>query len=356
MSLQVKLSIPRKDFAVDVSLTVTSGEVTSVFGPSGCGKTSLMRAIAGLENGASGYIRMADQVWQDNNFFRPAHQRDIGYVFQDASLFPHLNVFDNLQFGLKRQPSHKRQVSLEQAIELLALSPLLNRSVDKLSGGEKQRVAIARAVATSPAVLLLDEPLAAVDIAHKQEILRYIQSLHRQLDIPMLYVSHAIDEVARLSDNLVLLEKGQQLASGKTVDLLSQLSLPFAHYEEAAAVLDTTVTGHDAQYGLNILAFSGGDFKVSHGGTLSQGSRVRLRIMARDVSLTLDKQERSSILNIFPAVIESMASESTSQKLIRLNAGGQIILSRITAKSAEDLALSPGMSVFAQVKAVSLLI
>lgn len=355
MSLQVKLSIPRKDFDVNVSLTVTSGEITSVFGPSGCGKTSLMRAIAGLENAATGYIKMADQIWQDPQFFRPAHQRDIGYVFQDASLFPHLNVFDNLQYGLKRQPENKRKVSLEQAIDLLALSPLLKRSIDKLSGGEKQRVAIARAVATSPAVLLFDEPLAAVDIVHKQEILRYIQSLHRELDIPMLYVSHAIDEVARLSDNLVLLEKGQQLASGKTVDLLSQLSLPFAHYEEASAVLDTTVSGHDDNYGLNILAFRGGEFKVSHG-NLHKDDKVRLRILARDVSLTLKKQENSSILNIFPAIIESIVSEGKSQKLIRLSAGGQIILSRITTKSADELSLVPGLSVFAQVKAVSLLV
>lgn len=355
MSLQVKLQIPRKDFDVNVSLSVTPGQVTSVFGPSGCGKTSLMRAIAGLENSATGVIRMGEQIWQNDGFFRPAHQRDIGYVFQDASLFPHLNVFDNLQFGLRRQPRHKRRVSLEQAIDLLALSPLLNRNIDKLSGGEKQRVAIARAVATSPAVLLFDEPLAAVDIPHKQEILRYIQSLHRELDIPMLYVSHAIDEVARLSDNLVLLEKGQQLASGKTVDLLSQLSLPFAHYEEAAAVLDTVVSGHDENYGLSLLAFAGGQIKVSRG-SLAVGNKVRLRIMARDVSLTLNRHEHSSILNIFPAVIESMASEGKSQKLIRLNAGSQIILSRITAKSADELGLSPGMSVFAQVKAVSLMI
>lgn len=355
MSLQVRLNIPRKDFTINVSLSVTPGQVTSVFGPSGCGKTSLMRAIAGLENSATGQIRMADEVWQSDAYFRPPHQRDIGYVFQDASLFPHLNVFDNLQFGLRRQARDKRRVSLEQAIELLALSPLLKRSVDTLSGGERQRVAIARAVATSPSVLLFDEPLAAVDIAHKQEILRYIQSLHRELDIPMLYVSHAIDEVARLSDNLVLLEKGQQLASGKTADLLSQLSLPFANYEEAAAVLDTTVSGCDEFYGLNQLAFAGGQLQVSHG-NLKPGEKVRLRIMARDVSLTLSRHENSSILNIFPAVIESMVNEGASQKLVRLNAGGQIILSRITAKSADELALQPGMTVFAQVKAISPLV
>jgi molybdate transport system ATP-binding protein len=355
MSLQVQLNIPRKDFDINVSLSVTSGQVTSVFGPSGCGKTSLMRAIAGLENSATGHIRMADEVWQSADYFRPPHQRDIGYVFQDASLFPHLSVFDNLQFGLKRQPRNKRRVSLEQAIDLLALSPLLERGIDKLSGGEKQRVAIARAVATSPSVLLFDEPLAAVDITHKQEILRYIQSLHRELNIPMLYVSHAIDEVARLSDNLVLLEKGQQLASGKTVDLLCQLSLPFAYYEEAAAIVETTVIGRDEHYGLNMLAFSGGQIQVSQG-HLQQGDKIRLRIMARDVSLTLSRHEHSSILNIFPATIESMVSAGTSQKLVRLNAGGQIILSRITSKSADELALCAGKQVYAQVKAVSLMI
>lgn len=355
MSLQVKLNIPRRDFDVNVSLSVTPGQVTSVFGPSGCGKTSLMRAIAGLENSATGEIKMAGEVWQDHGFFRPAHQRDVGYVFQDASLFPHLNVFDNLQFGLKRQSSKKRRVSLDQAIDLLALSPLLSRGIDKLSGGEKQRVAIARAVATSPSILLFDEPLAAVDIPHKQEILRYIQSLHRELDIPMLYVSHALDEVARLSDNLVLLEKGQQLASGKTVDLLSQLNLPFAHYEEAAAVLDTTVSGHDEAYGLSLLQFAGGQIRVSRDG-LNSGDKVRLRILARDVSLALTPPEQTSILNIFPARIESMTAEGKAQQLVRLNAGGQIMLSRITAKSADTLVLKPGMTVYAQVKAVSLLV
>lgn len=355
MSLTAQLTIPRKDFTIDVALTAQPGQVTSVFGPSGCGKTSLMRAIAGLENQAKGQIRMGDQIWQDSTTFRPAHQRDIGYVFQDASLFPHLNVYDNLQFGLKRQPKHKRRVSLEQAIELLALTPLLNRQIDKLSGGEKQRVAIARAVATSPAVLLFDEPLAAVDIPHKQEILRYIQSLHRELDIPMLYVSHALDEVARLSDNLVLLEKGQQLASGKTIDLLSELHLPFAHYEEAAAIVDTTVLGVDSQYGLNQLKFADTQISVSHG-QLQLGDKVRLRIMARDVSLALTQPQQSSILNSVPAVIESMVDEGIAQKLIRLNAGGQVILSRITSKSADELQLKTGMPVFAQVKAVSLLI
>jgi len=355
MKLDVKLQIPRKDFDVNVNLMASSSEVTAVFGPSGCGKTSLMRAIAGLETSARGYIKMSDQIWQDTDYFRPAHQRDIGFVFQDASLFPHLNVFDNLQFGLKRQAKHKRRVSLEQAIDLLALSPLLERSIDKLSGGEKQRVAIARAVATSPTVLLFDEPLAAVDLAHKQEILRYIQSLHRELDIPMLYVSHQIDEVARLSNSLVLLERGQQLASGSTVEMLSQLTLPFAHYEDAAAVLDTTVTDSDEVYGLSSLAFAGGHITVSRD-KLKQGDTVRLRVMAKDVSLSLKQPEQSSILNILPATIESMINEGSSQKLIRLNLGGQIILSRITAKSAHQLNLTAGKQVFAQIKAVSLLI
>lgn len=355
MSLEVKLNIPRRDFDVDVSLKVIPGEVTAVFGPSGCGKTSLMRAIAGLENTANGKVKMAGEIWQDAEFFRPPHQRDVGYVFQDASLFPHLDVYDNLQFGLKRQASDKRRVSLEQAIDLLALSPLLKRRIDKLSGGEKQRVAIARAVATSPSVLLFDEPLAAVDIPHKQEILRYIQSLHQELDIPMLYVSHAIEEVARLSDNLVLLDKGQQLASGETVDLLSQLNLPFARYEEAAAVVDSEVTGHDQGYGLSLLRFAGGHIRVTRS-ELPLGSRVRVRILARDVSLTLTHPADSSILNIFPAVVESMVADGTALRLVRLNAGGQIILSRVTAKSADKLGLAPGKRIYAQVKAVSPLV
>ena len=353
MTLHIDLSLPRKDFTVSASLSAPAGQVTAVFGPSGCGKTSLLRAIAGLEPTAQGRITINDRVWQDENQFLPAHQRDIGYVFQDASLFPHLNVFDNLQFGLKRQPKEKQRVSLTQAIELLAIEPLLTRHIDTLSGGERQRVAIARAVATSPQVLLFDEPLAAVDIPHKQDILRYIQSLHRELNIPTLYVSHALDEVARLSDNLIVLEYGQPVASGKTADILSELHLPFAHDEDAAVVLDTCVTGFDDRYGLALLSTGDASFKVSSE-NLVRGDAVRLRIMARDVSVALRPCEQSSILNTFPVVIESMTDNGISQTLLRLNLEGQILLSRITRKSTDELELKPGMAVFAQIKSVSL--
>jgi molybdate transport system ATP-binding protein len=354
MSLQLRLNIPRDAFTVNVSLTVMPGEVVSVFGPSGCGKTSLLRAIAGLEPAAKGFVSAGDTLWQDERIFLAPHKRDIGFVFQNAGLFPHLNVMDNLRFGQKRQPAHKQKVSLEQAIDLLALAPLLKRPVDKLSGGERQRVAIARALATSPSVLLFDEPLSGIDIQHKQEIMRYIQALHRQLTIPMLYVSHALDEVARLSDRMVLLDKGQQLAQGETVALLSQLDHPLAEYEDAAAVLDTRVQSVDNQYGLTYLQFKGGQISVSHS-KLSPGEAIRLRVMARDVSLTLQKQSGSSILNIFPVTVEALRHEGQSQCLVRLDANGDKLLSRITMKSADELALKPGMAIFAQVKSVSLL-
>lgn len=352
--LKVDLHIPRDHFDIDVQLQVAAGDIIAIFGPSGCGKTSLLRAIAGLEKQATGHVSMDNEIWLDDKQSMPTHKRDIGFVFQDARLFPHLNVIDNIRFGQKRQPRHKAVFPIDQAIELLALSPLLSRDTSTLSGGEKQRVAIARALATSPKILLFDEPLAAVDMLHKHEILHYIQSLHQQLNIPMLYVSHAIDEVARLSDNLLLMAKGKCLEQGNTLEMLSRINQPFLSIEDTATVIETRVDRHDDEYGLSYLAFSGGQFiigQTSH----PAGQSVRLRIMAKDVSLTSQKPTQTSILNVFSAVIESMQAESAAQVLIRLKLGEVFLLSRVTRKSAEDLLLSPGNTVFCQIKAVSLM-
>jgi molybdate transport system ATP-binding protein len=353
MSLDIHLTIPRKDFDIRVNLSAQPGEFTAVFGPSGSGKSSLLRAIAGLERDASGTVMMNDVIWQSPETTLPAHQRDVGFVFQDARLFPHLNVYDNVQFGRKRQSTKPLRVSLDQAIDLFGLSNLLDRSIHELSGGERQRVAIARAVATSPSVLLFDEPLAAVDIAHKQDILRYIQTLHRELNIPIIYVSHAIDEVARLSDNLMLLNHGEQIATGRTVELLSEFHLPFSHYEEAASLIETHVLSYDEQYGLSRLGFEGGELLVScrH---LDVDDAVRVRIMARDVSLSLTPPEESSILNQLTAQIESMTTEGEANMLLRLKVGQHILLCRITRLSADKLQLKIGQRIYAQIKAVSL--
>jgi molybdate transport system ATP-binding protein len=354
MTIEAKLRLDRNDFTLDINFNIPARGVTALFGPSGCGKTTLLRAIAGLERCADGYLKVSDMIWQDGEVFVPPHQRPLGYVFQEASLFAHLDVRRNLEYGVKRVAKAERRVSLDKAIELLGIGHLLERKPDRLSGGERQRVAIARAVAVSPRILLMDEPLAALDLARKQEIFPYLESLHNELDIPVLYVSHSPDEVARLADQLVLIDSGRILASGSISDMLTRLDLPLAQGADAEALIQATVAGHEEAYGLTYLDFPGGRFTVGHK-ELPIGQSVRLRVAARDVSITLDHQSNTSILNIFPATIDNVVPASGSQVTVRLNAGGVPMLSRVTRKSAALLHLQPGKSVYAQVKSVALL-
>ncbi len=354
MSIETRFRISRSDFTLDVDLALPGREVTAVFGPSGSGKTTFLRAVAGLEHDPDGYVKVGDMLWQDGGHFVPTHDRSIGFVFQEASLFSHLDVRRNLEYGLRRVPESARKVSLDRAIELLGIGPLLARRTDALSGGERQRVAIARALAVSPGILMMDEPLAAVDRGHKQEIMPYLESLHDELDIPVLYVSHAIDEVASLADHLVLLEAGRTVAFGPTRDLLTRPDLPLMHDPGAEALVETVVAEHDAAFHLTYLDFPGGRFAVTRR-PLTVGDVVRLRVQARDVSLTLARQTGTTILNVFPATIEDVVREGPARVLVRLTAGGVTLLSRITARSATELELKPGRTVYAQVKAVALL-
>ncbi len=354
MTIDARFRIIRGDFTLDVDLSFPDQGVTSFFGPSGCGKTTLLRAIAGLDRYEDGLLKIGDTTWQQDDYFVPPHQREIGYVFQEASLFMHLNVQRNLEYGLKRVPHADRKVSLDQAIELLGIEHLLARQPATLSGGERQRVAIARALAVSPRLLLMDEPLAALDISRKQEILPYLESLHNELDIPLLYVSHSPDEVARIADHMVLLESGRVLATGAVHDIFTRLDLSLAHDNDAAAIIDAVVSGHDEHYHLTILDFAGGQINVAHK-AIQIGNHVRLRLAARDVSLTLQHQSATSILNSFPAIIEEITEEGPAQVTVRLLAEGVPILSRITRKSSVELDLKPGKTVYAQVKSVALL-
>jgi molybdate transport system ATP-binding protein len=344
------------DFSLDVSLAVPGRGVTAIFGPSGSGKTSLLRSIAGLERAGSGYLDVNGEVWQDDaaGIFLPVHQRPLGYVFQEASLFAHLDVARNLDFGLRRVPAAQRRVSLGQAIELLGLQKLMQRMPGTLSGGERQRVAIARALATSPRLLLMDEPLASLDIARKAEILPYLERLHDELDMPVLYVSHAPDEVARLADHLVLLDAGRVTASGATRELMTRLDLPLAHGDAAAAVIDAVVSAVEPQWHMSHGEFAGGRISLLNP-SLQVGQRVRVRIQARDVSLTLERQQGTSVQNIFPVTVTGLAQDSPGQLMVGLDAGGSALLARITQKSAQALQLQPGSRVFAQVKGVAVL-
>jgi molybdate transport system ATP-binding protein len=354
MSIEARFRSDREGFSLDMDLRLPDRGVIALFGPSGCGKTTLLRAIAGLEPGIRGRLEVGGQTWQDDNIFLPAHKRPLGYVFQHPGLFPHLDVRRNLEYGMKRLKADRRRVSLDDVVALLGIGHLLDRRPDQLSGGEQQRVAIARALAVSPGILLMDEPLSALDDARKQEILPWLESLHDELEIPVLYVSHSRDEVARLADHLVLIEEGHNRASGPIGDMLTRLDLPLSTGGDAEALIEARVAGHDIGYGLTWLDFPGGRFNVIHN-DLHTGCHVRLRLLARDVSLTLEPQTDTSILNIFPATVEGLASDGDAQVVVRLLAGGVPLLARVTRKSADLLRLAPGRELYAQAKSVAVL-
>lgn len=354
MSIKARFSIRLEGFHLDVNLELPARGVSSLFGPSGCGKTTLLRAMAGLERHAGGFLRVEDEIWQDANTFVPVHRRPLGYVFQEASLFDHLDVKGNIAFGAKRIPASERRVALDTAIDLLDVGALLDRKPLSLSGGERQRVAIARALAVSPRLLLMDEPLAAVDLTRKQEILPYIESLHRELDIPVIHVSHLPEEVGRLADFLVLMDTGRVVTAGDVHDVFTRLDLPLAQQPDAVSILEARVTGHDEAFHLTRLGFAGGEFLVPRE-SLPAGSAVRLRVAARDVSLTLEKQTGTSILNILPCTVDGLYQEGDAQVTVRLLAGETALLAGITQKSARDLGLERGKTVYAQVKSIALL-
>jgi molybdate transport system ATP-binding protein len=354
--IQAKFKVDYRTFVLDTDLQLPGHGVTALFGPSGSGKTTCLRVIAGLEKAKDAYIAINGEVWQDDarGIFLPTHQRALGYVFQEASLFAHLNVQRNLEYGMRRIPDAQRRVSLDNAVKLLDIGHLKDRKPDKLSGGERQRVAIARALATSPRVLLMDEPLAALDVKRKAEIMPYLERLHDELDIPILYVSHAPDEVARLADHLVLLEGGKTLASGATNDLMTRLDLDIAHGDAASALVAATIVGHDAEFHLSSADFDGGRLLLPRQ-TSDIGQTVRIRIQARDVSLSLAPQRETSILNIIPALVTEISDDTAGQVMVGLDAKGTRLLARVTRKSAVAMSLLPGRAVYAQIKGVAIL-
>lgn len=357
MSLAARFELRHADFVLAVDLALPGSGVTALFGPSGSGKTSCLRCVAGLEPAARGRLVVAGETWQDSDrgLFLPPHRRALGYVFQDANLFEHLDVRRNLLFGWQRVAPHERRLELEQVVELLGIEGLLTRMPARLSGGERQRVGIARALLTSPRLLLMDEPLAALDAERKAEILPYLERLTRELALPILYVSHAPDEVARLADHLVLLERGRVLASGPTTEVLARLDLPIALADDAGVVLAGRVLGHDPDYGLLSLGLAGEQCVLLAHAPLPPGQALRIKVLARDVSLSLERQH-SSILNVLPATVAEIApTRSPAQVLVRLDLGGAALLARITRYSLERLALQPGSRVWAQLKSVAVL-
>jgi molybdate transport system ATP-binding protein len=344
------------NFAFNINFHAPGRGVTAIFGSSGSGKTTLLRCIAGLERATQGYLQINGTCWQDEarGWFLPTHQRPLGYVFQEASLFPHLSVQKNLEYGLRRTPPAQRHIAFDEAVELLGIAHLLTRQPARLSGGERQRIAIARALLTSPKLLLMDEPLAALDAPSKADILPYLEKLHEELSIPVLYITHSIQEVMRLADYLLLLDQGQVIGSGTLLEVLTRLDLPLSHIPEAGVIIEAKVIEHDEEFHLTYLAFSGGQISLRRE-NLPLGHTVRVGVNARDVSLALENEIHSSILNNFQATVLEIVEESPGQLLIKLDITGALLLARITKKSGNLLNLQIGMSVYARVKSVALL-
>jgi len=355
MNIQVQFKQAYPGFSLDVDLALPGRGVTALFGPSGCGKTTLLRCMAGLTRASQGQLVVHGETWQDDVTFMPIHQRPVGYVFQEANLFAHLSVRRNLQFGQSRVPAARHRVEFDRAIDLLGIGHLLERKPAGLSGGERQRVAIARALLTSPRLLLMDEPLAALDVARKNEFLPYLERLHAELDIPVMYVSHAPDEVARLADYIVVMNAGRAIAAGALTATLARLDLPIRLGEDAGVVLEAVVVERDEAWHLARVEFPGGSLWVRDGGH-SIGQPVRIRILARDVSIALEKVMDTSILNCLPATVDQLADDShPALSLLRLTMGPSALLARLTRRSAVGLGLMPGMPVWVQIKAVALI-
>ena len=368
------------DFVLDVDLTLPAKGVTVLYGQSGSGKTTLLRCLAGLEHAPGGVLNVDGDQWQGDEVFVPTHKRPIGYVFQEPSLFEHLTVEGNLSYAQKRVDlagSSGSVLSSKGVIELLGIENLLQRKPNQLSGGEKQRVAIARALFSQPELLLMDEPLASLDTQRKREILPYLEKLRLELKIPIVYVTHSIDELSRLADWVVVLDQGRVVASGSLADVLTALDSPM-QLDYAGVVLETTILSREAQWALMRVSFIGGELLLADNGR-AVGETLRVRVDARDVSLTLSQHTDTSILNALPAtVIEISACLSQDAVLVKLGLGHQstaaldeskamdeqskasrdsneMLLSRITRRSAEHLALAVGSQVWAQIKSVAVL-
>jgi molybdate transport system ATP-binding protein len=344
-------------FELSAQFEVPARGITALFGPSGCGKTAVLRCIAGLNRLRTGFCAVAGEVWQNEQHFRPVHERPIGYVFQEASLFPHMSVRRNLMYGHPSTAS-KLAIQFDEVVDLLGMCKLLHRSPRNLSGGERQRVAIGRALLTQPRLLLMDEPLSALDRITKNEILPYLERLHEALKLPVLYVSHDMAEIERLADQLVLMNSGRVLAAGPLSQLQADLSLPLVLSQDAAVSLDATVMNQDPIDGLASIAVEGGSFLVPSG-PVQRGERKRLRVLADDVSLARLRPSQSTIVNILPTRILSAQNTADHRVTVLLglgeNGNGARLLSRVTQRSWDLLDLKPGLDVYAQIKGVALI-
>ena len=353
--IEARFTLRYPGFDLDVDLRLPGGGVSALFGPSGSGKTSCLRCFAGLERTAKGRVAVADEVWQDtaSGRFVPPHRRPFGFVFQDARLFPHLTVGGNLRYAVRRAVGPE-PARFDEVVQLLDIGDLLERRTDRLSGGERQRCAIARALLTRPRLLLLDEPLAALDEARKAELLPYLERLRDALSIPMIYVSHSMREVTRLADHLVLLERGRVQASGPVTEITARADLPFSEGGEAGVVLLARCIEHDAEYALTRVQFDGGTLWLPRV-QCEVGRSLRVRVAATDVSVVLEPPRATSILNVLPATVLERRDDAQGTSLVQLDLGSARLLARLTRRSATLLQLEPGRPVYAQIKGAAVL-
>ncbi len=354
MSISVALRHDFGNFKLDAEFAIEKPGITALFGPSGAGKTSIVNAIAGLLKPQEGRIVIGDDVVLDTaqRAFVPPRQRRIGYLFQDARLFPHMSVETNLRFGLRRAPEPVSEEEFAHIVSLLGLEQLLSRRPAKLSGGEKGRVALGRALLSSPRLLLLDEPLSALDAARKNEILPYLERLRDEARLPMLYVSHSLDEVARLADSVIVLKDGRVIGQGSVFDMLADLDvMAQTGAPSYGTVIDTRVAAHRGDDGLSVLAFEGGELIVP-GLDKPLGAKLRVRIRAEDVMLATEEPHRISANNVLRCTVSAVRMNGPAHADVQLSCGKAMFVARITRASSNRLMLAPGLSVYAIAKSV----
>jgi molybdate transport system ATP-binding protein len=352
----------KNTFELDIDIDIPGQGITAIFGESGSGKTSLLRCIAGLQKNASGCLNVNGELWQDGSLFVPTYKRSLGYVFQEATLFEHLSAMGNLRYAIKRSNQHFNPALLEQVVSVMGIEGILEQFPQQLSGGEKQRVAIARALLSQPKLLLMDEPLASLDTPRKLEILPYLERLRSSFNMPILYVSHAVDEIVRLADHAVIMQKGKVIAQGGITELFSRADLPLGVSNEVGAILECKVVQRDTQWHLMQVAFDGGELwlpnvenKQNHLHGHTQSHTQRIRVLASDVSLTLAPHTDSSILNVLSGKIaEIINDQDPAMSLVRLKVGESYLLARLTKKSLQNLALTLGKSIWLQIKSAAI--
>ncbi|MBU3001888.1 molybdenum ABC transporter ATP-binding protein [Paraglaciecola arctica] len=341
-------------FELNVDIDIPGQGVTAIFGESGSGKTTLLRCIAGLESNVTGRLRVNGELWQDHKICLATHKRSLGYVFQEAYLFEHLTAFGNLQYAIKRSVQPANSDFLEQVINVMGIECNLSQLPEQLSGGERQRVAIARALLTRPKLLLMDEPLASLDTPRKLEILPYLERMRSSFNIPIVYVSHAVDEIVRLADHVVIMQSGKNIAQGDIAQLFSRIDLPLGIGNEVGAILECNIVARDMKWHLMRVAFDGGNLWLPIVDN-SDNSTLRVRVLANDVSLTLTPHSDSSILNVLSGqIVEVVNDQAPAMALVRLKVGESYLLARITQKSLQSLSLIKGKSVYIQIKSAAI--